>query len=264
MNCTRRYKLDLISKISFHLNTRAQSLGFSYDLYMTENEQIQRAIDFVKNNKSIFIDHVVSQFRGTIPENPLAVFMAGTPGAGKTEVAKNLIAMFDHIPVRIDADEFRELVPGYNGTNSEIVQSAASLAVDKVMDAVIAKNMPFILDATFAVGKAKVNIKRAYRHEYETQICFVYQDPLEAWNFTKKREEKEGRRVPKEAFISAYFLSRQNVKAVKKEFGDNVVLRVIIKNYLTEKHETHNNVQDIDEILPKMYTESELKDMLYD
>jgi predicted ABC-type ATPase len=231
---------------------------------MNETELAAQAVEFVKKNKKQFISHVIDQYVGDTGDRPVAIFMAGTPGAGKTEIAKSLLALFEYIPVRIDADEFRDLIPGYTGANSEIVQGAASLAVEKAMDAVIDKQIPFILDATFAIGKATANIKRAYRHEYETQICFVYQDPISAWEFTKRREKKEGRRVPKDVFINAYFASRENVKAVKKEFGDKILLRVIIKNYTTNTHKTYDNVQDIEAILPKLYNKDELGEMLHD
>lgn len=231
---------------------------------MNDLKLTAEAVEYVKQNKKLFIKHVVQQYGGGISDKPVAIFMAGTPGAGKTEIAKSLLGLFEYTPVRIDADEFRDLIPGYTGANSEIVQGAASLAVEKAIDAVIDKKIPFILDATFAIGKATMNIKRAYRHNYETQIYFVYQDPVSAWEFTKRREAKEGRRVPKEVFINAYFASRENVKTVKDEFGDNIILRVIIKNYITGEHKTYDNVSSIEEILPKLYNKDELGEMLHD
>lgn len=222
----------------------------------------QAAIDYVKSNKQIFINHVIDQYDGNIPGSPLAVFMAGTPGAGKTEVANSLTGIFEHRPVRIDADDFRTLIPGYDGSNSELVQAAASIAVDKAMDAVIDRGIPFILDGTFAVGKAVANIKRAYRHGYDTQIYFIYQDPVEAWRFTQIREKTEGRRVPKDAFVHAYFSSRENVEKVLVEFGEAITLHVIIKNYETGAHATHANVLTLAGVLPKLYTKEKLLDLL--
>lgn len=222
----------------------------------------QDAINYVKANKQIFIQYVIDQYDGNKPSKPIAVFMAGTPGAGKTEIANSLIDIFDHRPVHIDADDFRTLIPGYTGSNSELVQAAASIAVDKAMDAVVNQGIPFILDGTFAVGKAVANIKRAYRHGYDTQIYFIYQDPIEAWNFTQIREQKEGRRVPKEAFVHAYFTSRENVEEVMSELGDQITLHLIIKNYQTGAHETHANVLTLADILPKLYTKEKLMELL--
>lgn len=222
----------------------------------------QDAINFVKANKQTFIQHVINQYDGNKPSNPIAVFMAGTPGAGKTEIANSLTDIFDHRPVHIDADDFRSLIPGYTGSNSELVQAAASIAVDKAMDAVVKKDIPFILDGTFAVGKAVANIKRSFRHGYDTQIYFIYQDPIEAWKFTQIRERKEGRRVPKDAFIHAYFSSRENVEAVMSELGHEITLHVIIKNYQTGTHKTYADALTLADILPKVYTKEKLMELL--
>lgn len=229
---------------------------------MNDEKLAKEAIDFVKANKQLFINAVCD---GALRnEHPIAVFMAGTPGAGKTEIAKSLIELFDIEPCRIDADDFRELIPGYTGDNSRIVQAAASLAVDKVQDVVLDKHFSFILDGTFAIGKSIVNIKRAIRKDFEVQIYFVYQDPQEAWAFTKIREEKEGRHVPKETFINAYYESRNNVKAVKGEFGDQVTLRVIIKSYKNQTYDIYDDVQDLDKVLPNLYNKDELREVLND
>lgn len=222
----------------------------------------QDAISFVKANKQMFIRHVIDQYDGKTPNKPIAVFMAGTPGAGKTEVANSLIDIFDHRPVHIDADDFRTLIPGYTGTNSELVQAAASIAVYKTTDVVVNHGIPFVLDGTFAVGKAVANIKRAFRHGHDTQIYFIYQDPVEAWRLTQIREQQEGRRVPKEAFIHAYFTSRQNVESVMAELGHEITLHVIIKNYQTGTHETHANVLTLADIVPKLYTKEKLIELL--
>lgn len=221
---------------------------------------IQDSINFARSNKHLFIDAACSEVSES--ESPIAVFMAGTPGAGKTEVAKNIMAFFDVEPCRIDADDFRKLIPGYNGANSSLVQPAAAMMVDKVLDVVFSKSYSFILDGTFAVGKSVANIKRALRHGFEVQIYFVYQEPKEAWAFTKARELKEGRNVPLETFIDAYFKSRENVKKVKEEFGDQVLLQVIVKSYHSNEETVHNDVQDLDKVLPILYNKDELKEIL--
>lgn len=229
---------------------------------MDESQLTKDAIDFVKANREMFINHVCEDAMPT--ESPIAVFMAGTPGAGKTEVAKSIISLFDIEPCRIDADEFRELMPGYTGHNSHIVQPAAALAVDKVQDVVLSKRYSFILDGTFAIGKSVMNIKRAIRKAFEVQIYFVYQDPKEAWEFTKIREEKEGRHVPKNVFINAYYESRNNVQLVKKEFGDQITLHVIVKSYSKQTQKTYTNVNSLDDVLPNLYNKEELGKELND
>ncbi|MFT8392339.1 MAG: zeta toxin family protein [Sporolactobacillus sp.] len=62
----------------------------------------------------------------------------------------------------------------------------------------------------------------------DVTLYYVYQDPIIAWQFTKAREDKEGRVVPKERFINAYFKSRENIKEVKETFGDKVELNIVM------------------------------------
>lgn len=225
------------------------------------NEAVtQQAIAYVKSHKSIFID---AACKNTSPEeNPVAVFMAGTPGAGKTEISKSIITLFSSVPTRIDADEFRSLIPGYDGSNSHLIQPAAALAVDKVLDIVIKNKLSFILDGTFAIKKSAMNIKRALRNGFTVHIYFVYQDPKEAWEFTKIREELEGRRVPLSIFIDAYYRSRENVQNVKNEFQDTILLQAVVKSYNSGEEHIYSNVTDLDKILPILYNKDELKELL--
>lgn len=86
--------------------------------------------------------------------NPSSYFMAGSPGAGKTEYSKSLIQILtekepERKIVRIDADEIRDWLPQYDHKNALLVQRAASLGVEKVLDCVLKNHQDFILDATF-------------------------------------------------------------------------------------------------------------------
>lgn len=232
---------------------------------MNQRKLTDDALSWVRQNKSDLFDMVVgeSQYDISIVEDqPAASFMAGTPGAGKTEVSKRFIEQFAVRPVRIDADEFRHKIPGYTGSNSHLVQPAASLAVDKVLERVFQKRYSFILDGTFAFGRAVQNLKRAHRRGYTMQIFFVYQDPVVAWEFTRIREAKEGRCVPREVFINSYFASRANVLRAKSVFGDELSLYLIVKDYQKQSEVIHDNVDDIDKYTEKIYTKDELERIL--
>lgn len=232
---------------------------------MNEASITKAAIDWVKSNRKALFMGAVERSRydtSVKEENPAATFMAGTPGAGKTEVSTRFAEQFSVRPVRVDADEFRGVIPGYTGHNSHVIQPAAALAVDKVMDIIYKKRYSFILDGTFAYGHVVVNLKRAQRKGYNLQVIFVYQDPVQAWRFTKVREQKEGRNVPIDAFIDSYFKARENVKNAKKEFGGSLDLTLIIKDYITNSEVIHSDIDNIDKYLDKVYNRDELKGLL--
>lgn len=219
------------------------------------------ALQWVKDNKNIVFEEILAgRDFSQLTAAPAASFMAGTPGAGKTEVSKRFLEQFalKLQPLRIDADDFREKIPGYNGNNSAIIQPAAALAVDKILQKAFDKKYPFLLDGTFAFGRALQNLKRADRRDYSLQVFYVYQDPLRAWEFTKKRERKEGRNVPKETFINAYFESRANVDRAKEFFGDKLNVVLIVKDYELGTEELYDNVQKIEDHLEKVYNKDEL------
>lgn len=76
--------------------------------------------------------------------------MAGSPGAGKSELAITLSENYENMVI-IDADYFRMQFPDYNGNNSSLFQTAASWLVEQAFKYVVENKYSFILDATFAV-----------------------------------------------------------------------------------------------------------------
>ena len=95
-------------------------------------------------------------------------------------------------------------------------------------------------------------------------IYYVHQDPLIAWDFSKKRQEKQGRLVPKETFINAYFKSRQNIQELKSEFRDKICLHLIHKDYQDNISDIQFDVDSIELLLPEKYTREDLEEKLYD
>ncbi|WP_179190521.1 zeta toxin family protein, partial [Candidatus Enterococcus wittei] len=66
---------------------------------------------YAKDHKKEFFQDVI-QDKVVRLDQKEAIFMAGTPGAGKTEVATSLLELSEDI-CRIDADVFRTKFPGY-------------------------------------------------------------------------------------------------------------------------------------------------------
>ena len=86
---------------------------------MSEDENIkisEEAKLFIKKEKRALIKKFANLEKFPPRKKPFSFFMAGSPGAGKTEFTKRLIEMMAPIPiVRIDADEIKEFIPQYTG-----------------------------------------------------------------------------------------------------------------------------------------------------
>jgi hypothetical protein len=74
------------------------------------------------------------------------------------------------------------------------------------------------------------NIVRSLTRKRFVQVLYVFQDPIQAWNFVQARELKEGRRIEKEHFITQYFAAHDSVNCLKKEFGDQIKVDLLVKN----------------------------------
>lgn len=200
--------------------------------------------------------------------NPSSYFMAGSPGAGKTEYSKSFIKQLQQKSpnrkiVRIDADEIRDYIPFYDRTNAEMIQGAAALGVEKLLDFVLKNNQDFLLDATFAnYEKSHQNITRCLQRNRKVGITYIYQDPLVAWEFTKKREKLEGRPVPKNAFIKAFFVAKENVDKIKTEFGNQIELELVIKNVDQGVQKSYFNIDKVANYIKIEYNSQTLEDLL--
>lgn len=231
---------------------------------MTEDEtrQAQSALSWVKVNKNKIIRTFAGLAEHVSDVKPVTLFMAGSPGAGKTEVSKRLIDRFRQKPMRIDADEIRTQCPGYVGSNAHIFQRAANKGVNILYDYALHKNINVILDGTFAYTDAQTNIERSLNHNRKVEIFFVYQDPLQAWDFTKKREEIERRKVSREIFINAFIKAKENVNYAKRYFGDSIELNILIKDFEANIGHLELNKTTVDPYLKKVYTRDELEKLI--
>ena len=204
----------------------------------------------------------------TPEEQPVSVFMAGSPGAGKTEASKELIANIEERSpgsrvLRIDPDELRCLLPGYDGSNSWLFQGAVSTLVDKILDLAYKQKQSFLLDGTLAdVGRARTNIERALRKERAVQILYVYQDPMLAWEFVQARELEEGRRIPPERFIEQYFAARDVVNQLKGDFGSRIAVDLLVKPHSMGERIYRAGIDQIDYHVPEKYTRDQLRERL--
>lgn len=224
------------------------------------------AKNWVKVNRKKLIQDFCDEELYPKVDNPVTIFMAGTPGAGKTELSINLAENFGGGFVRIDADEIREKMReiGYNGKNSNLFQSAAVKAVNIIFDyANKIGGQNVILDGTFVYGNWRENVERSIAHGRKVDIYYLYQEPEIAWDFVCRRASKAGgRHVPMEVFIETYEKAIENVKTAKEVFGDDITVYFVKNDYKKDIEKIVVDVGDIENYLPKRYTNDKLKKVL--
>lgn len=236
---------------------------------MTEEERVltDSAKAYAKKNKVRIAREVTDVSIYKKEDFPVSIFMAGSPGAGKTESSIRLIEELAKIDkrsvLRIDADECRKFFDAYDGSNSHLFQGAVSLLVEKVHDMALSNSQSFVFDGTLSrYEKAVENIERSLKKNRPVQILYVYQEPLLAWEFTKKREEKEGRKILKEDFIRGFFESRNTVNKLKELFGDSVVLSLIIKDIDNSEQRYEKNIQKVEDYIENKFSLQDLENLL--
>ena len=229
---------------------------------MNDQQITEKAITAAKKMKKVIAKKMVDHLPKEDPAD--SIFMAGSPGAGKTETARYLIKSFqerDSVEfVHIENDELRKEFEDYNGLNSPLFQTPATLLVEAIHDRALQRSVSFILDSTLSsFEKAKSNIQRSLKRGRNVYIIFVYQEPTQAWQLVKARETVEGRRVPKEVFVEQFIESQRVVSELKKIFKDQINIMFIEKNIDGHNEAHHANVCDIDDLLGKKYNRASLE-----
>lgn len=269
--------------------------------FSDEEKIIQdRAKRYIEDHKNELISKFVLS-KKPLRINALSFFMAGSPGAGKTEFTNNYmiakldkndkglqkilqskninIDEFEHLFVKIDVDEIRDFIPDYKKTdtsinqkgNAHVVQSAANRGLDILRNFCFDNDISFLHDGTFGNYKTmRELVKKSVSKQRAVHVYYLYLDPLRAWEFTKAREFIEGRNIVKDKFIQQFFDSQQNIDKIKTEFGDKIKVHCILKNNDNKVEEillNQPNIADFLEIkynknIIKKYTQEDLSDLL--
>ncbi len=271
-------------------------------LELSEEElRIQaEAIRFVESHKQDLVDTFIRD-KNPLPLGFITIFMAGSPGAGKTEFSKRYLPLlpdsqntgvrtalkgvdidtptFDALIIRIDVDEIRTFLPQYIKSspvtgvmgNAHIVHKAATKGLSILREYCFAHDISFLHDGTFGnYATMRDIVRKSIQSDREVQIYYLYIDPLVAWEFTQARERLEGRNILKERFIEQYFKSQQNVDRVKREFGAAVKINCVLKNVNNEVIDIALNWPSVSHFLEanrraglvQEYTEAQLQELL--
>ena len=231
---------------------------------LSPSEQVEsdKAQEYVRTHEKELIKKFADP-KIYIPDSqPVSLFMAGSPGAGKTETSKRLIETFHSKPVRIDADEIREFIPWYDGMKAYLFQRAANKGVNMLFDFALHKNINLILDGTFAYEGVEQNIRRSLERNRQIVIYYIFQEPKRAWEVVLAREAIEHRRVSKDVFIRSFIAARNNIDMIKEKFGPKIQLNIIAKDFAIDSEKIELAVPTIDQYLPKVYNEDELKSII--
>lgn len=231
---------------------------------LTEEELrvADEAIAFARSNKRRIASELTDPKLHPPEKDPVAVFMAGSPGAGKTESSRELIGKFEGQGVKvlcIDPDELRRYFQAYDGTNSYLFQGAISILVDRIIDKAYDNRQSFLLDGTLSrLDKARSNIERALDRGRAVQILYVYLHPFDAWRFVQAREAEEGRRILPKDFIDQYFASREVVNTLKDEFGARISVDLLQKPIDGTERLFRAGIDRIDYHVPETVTREQL------
>lgn len=223
----------------------------------------ERAGEFARRHKKAIARRLTDLSVYPPEEQPVSVFMAGSPGAGKTEASKVLLEEIGENILRIDPDDLRGEFDDYSGDNSWLFQEAVSILVDKIHDLALKQKQSFLLDGTLTnLPKAEQNITRSLKKDRFVQILYVYQDPVTAWEFVQAREKIEGRRILLEHFINHYFEARTSVNLLKSRFGGNIHVDLLLQNRDNSRKLYKANIDQIDNHVPEKYTSQALETLL--
>ena len=234
---------------------------------MTLTEQETRieheALEFARAKKKAIAKRLADPVVYVPEQHPVSVFMAGSPGAGKTEASIELLEQLGAQVIRIDPDELRKEFPSYTGANAWLFQKAVSVLVDKIHDFVLEQDQSFLLDGTLSnFDVARKNIERSLKHRRTVQILYVYQEPRLAWEFVQAREAAEGRRIRSEHFVDQYFAAREVVNRLKREFGKAISVDLLLKNNDNAQRLYRAGVDQIDNHIPEKYSRADVEQML--
>lgn len=230
------------------------------ELELNEEEVVirDRAIAFAKANRTQIGRRLTDKAKYLPEDSPVSVFMSGSPGAGKTESSKELIASIadDQIQVlRLDPDDLRTEFADYNGSNSYLFQSAVVILVERAMDFIFKNDQSFLLDGTLAsYHVAEKNIQRSLNKERDVLIIFVYQRPELAWEFVKARVKVEGRKILPEHFVNQFFGSQAVIEKLKNKFGQQIQVDLLMKDNDGGTRIYHSNVSSLKPYLKPNYT----------
>jgi UDP-N-acetylglucosamine kinase len=180
-----------------------------------------QALEWAKNKQHQ--QKVVADVFAHIMPSPtkVAIFLAGIPGAGKTEFADNTIKEKQPRFVSIEHDKLVESMPLYDPSNYYNYRKAGSRLVSALYTACLSQGYAFIFDGTLSHPTGARNVERALKAGYRVIVIYIVQDAQKAWQLTVAREKDVHRAIEREGFISTCNSINQNLLHIFNKHAKN-------------------------------------------
>ena len=219
--------------------------------------------NWVKNHKKTFTKRFIRESGAQPnPDKPSCIFMAGLPGAGKTEFTKTIISESKIRVVRIDMDEIAEHIESYRPQEADKFRLGASILQTEIFNRCKKEYYPFIMDGTMSHEITLNCIGACVRKGYHVKVTYIKQDPKLAWRFTKAREKVEKRGISKDGFITSYANTINNL--LKLNEYPEVLVDIIIKDKHNKPGERITDIptNELDKFIKIEYNIKELERLL--
>ncbi len=183
---------------------------------MDENQAKAWVKDKVNQQK------VIAKCIGDSPRiDKLAFFMAGIPGAGKTELAKGLQGSPHGDHIVIEHDQLVENIAGYTPENYYNFRTAGSTLVTKLFEHCLNNGYSFIFDGTLSHENGYKNIKKSLDKGFSVIVLYVHQDIESAWKLTQDRELVKKRAIQRNGFIDTCQKITANLRKIFAAFQES-------------------------------------------
>jgi len=149
-----------------------------------------------------------------------AIFMAGSPGSGKSTVAQSLVK---HTGLRfIDVDKFEDI---YRKAGKEIDYKRFYHLTQKQQTNYIDGRLGLLIDGSARhLGRIIKQKEELEKIGYSTAMIFVNTDLETAQDRVSRRFEVTGRQVPTELVKSRWHEVQSNLGLLQSHFGNNFII----------------------------------------
>lgn len=172
-----------------------------------------------KKNQQEVVDKFFKNYK--VSQQKMAVFMAGIPGAGKTEFAENTIKLAMPSLVPVEHDKLVEYIKGYLPENYYNFRSAGNVLVTRIFRDCLKNNYPILFDGTLSQDKGYKNIELCLKKGYRVTVIYIVQDAQKAWELTQARELVKKRAIERSGFMQTCSKINGNLLLLFKRFKDH-------------------------------------------